>query len=72
MLAGGGIQGGQVIGSTTDDAMQVKDRPVKVSEFIATICRALQIDPWKENFSREGRPIRLVDGRAEPIKELVG
>jgi Protein of unknown function (DUF1501) len=72
VLAGCGIQGGQVIGSTTDDAMQVKDRPVKVSEFIATICRALQIDPWKENFSREGRPIRLVDGRAEPIKELVG
>jgi hypothetical protein len=72
VLGGAGIKGGQVVGSTTDDAMQVKDRPVNVTELYATICAALGIDPLKENTSREGRPIRIVDGRAEPIKELVG
>jgi hypothetical protein len=72
VLGGAGIKGGQVVGSTTEDAMQVKDRPVNVTELYATICTALEIDPLKENFSREGRPIRIVEGRAEPIRELVG
>ena len=39
VLAGGGIKGGQVIGDTGPDGASIKDRPVSVPEFLATICR---------------------------------
>ena len=71
VLAGGGIKGGQVIGNTGDDGMQVKDRPVTVPEFLATICGALGIDPTKENITEEGRPIPIVDRGATPVAELL-
>ncbi|MEX0585484.1 MAG: DUF1501 domain-containing protein [Pirellulales bacterium] len=71
LLAGGLIQGGQVIGRTTESGMEVEDRPVGVPEFFATICAALDIDYRKDNASPEGRPIAIVDGRADPVKELL-
>ncbi len=71
VLAGGGIKGGQVLGNTGDDGMQVKDRPVAVPEFLATICEALGIDHTKENYTDEGRPIPIVDRGAKPVAELL-
>jgi hypothetical protein len=71
VLAGGGIKGGQVIGKTSDDGMEVKERPVTVPDLLATICLALGIDYLKHNQSNVGRPIRIVDKAAQPIKELV-
>jgi hypothetical protein len=71
-LGGGGIRGGQVIGSTTPDGQEVKDRRVNLADWYATICMALGIDPMKENISPEGRPIPLVDRGGTPIRELVG
>jgi Protein of unknown function (DUF1501) len=68
-LAGGGIKGGQVIGSSTDDGNGVKDRPVGVTDLMASFCKALQIDPKKENISPQGRPIKIVDG-GQAVKEL--
>ena len=53
VLAGGGIKGGQVIGSTGADGMEVKDRPVSVPDFLATVCKGLGIDPMApERFRR--------------------
>src|SRR5262249_46039358 len=49
VLAGGGIKGGQVIGDTGPDGESIKDRPVTVPEFLATICQALGIDHQKQN-----------------------
>ena len=72
VLAGGLIKGGQVIGDTGKDGMQVVDRPVTTKDFYATICAALGIDPEGENISSEGRPIRVVDEGGKPIPELVG
>ena len=71
VLAGGGIKGGQVIGKTTDDGMEVKDRPVNVPDFLATVCKAVGVDPSKQNDSMIGRPIRLVEPTAVPIKEVL-
>lgn len=71
-LAGGGIQGGRVVGDTGVDGIKVVDRPVTVPEFYATIFASLGIDPELENISGEGRPIGIVDGDAEPIQELMG
>jgi Protein of unknown function (DUF1501) len=71
VLAGGGIKGGQVVGKTSPDGMTVADRPVPTTDFLATICLALGIDPMKQNQSNVGRPIRIVDKAANPIKGVV-
>jgi len=61
-LAGGGIKGGQVIGSSSADGMDVKDHPVTVPDLLASLCHSLKIDPTKEMMSPIGRPIKIVDG----------
>ncbi len=68
VLAGGGIHGGQVVGKTSPDGNSVVDRPVPTTDFLATVCLALGIDPTKQNQSNVGRPIRIVDKAATPIK----
>jgi len=71
VLAGGGIKGGQAYGKTTADGMAVDENPVSVPNFIATVCAALGIDPSKQNQSNVGRPIRIADVGAKPIKEVL-
>jgi hypothetical protein len=71
VLSGGGIQGGQVIGKTREDGMLVTDRPVTESDLLGTICLALGLNPEVQNISNVGRPIRLVDPKASPLKEIV-
>ncbi len=74
VLAGGGIRGGQVFGRTTADGMAVdtaQGRAVSVPDFIATVCRALGIDPTRQNMSNVGRPIRLADHGARAIQEVL-
>jgi hypothetical protein len=71
VLAGGGIKGGQVIGATTPDGMEVKDHPVSVPDLLSTVCKAVGLDPSKQNDSLVGRPIRLVEPTATPIKGVL-
>src|SRR5262249_30048306 len=71
VLAGGGIKGGQVVGRTSKDGNVVEERPVLIPDFLATICLALGIDPMKQNPSNVGRPIRIADPTAKPIKEVL-
>jgi hypothetical protein len=68
-LAGGGITGGQVLGASSADGSDVKDRPVTVNDLLCTFCQALKIDPTKENMSPLGRPIKIVDG-GKAVAEL--
>jgi hypothetical protein len=72
VLAGGGINGGQAVGRTSASGMGVEEQPVFVPEFLATVCKALGIDPEKQNISNVGRPIRLVDKSAKPVAQVVG
>jgi hypothetical protein len=71
VLAGGGVRGGQIVGKTSDDGREVVDRPVAVADLLATICLALGIDPETQNLSNVGRPIRIVDASAKPIREIL-
>jgi hypothetical protein len=71
VVAGGGITGGQVIGKTSPDGMEVADRPVVVPDLLATVCKAIGLNPSKQNDSLVGRPIRLVEPTAAPIKEVL-
>jgi uncharacterized protein (DUF1501 family) len=71
VLAGSGIQGGQVVGSTTRDATAVADRPVTAGDLFASICRALGVDQNAESISPLGRPMRIVD-EGTVVEELFG
>jgi uncharacterized protein (DUF1501 family) len=67
-LAGGGVKGGQVIGSTNANGTDVNSRPVAVPDLFCSIYQALKINPRKQN-QGDGRPIRLVEG-GTAVKEL--
>jgi len=71
VVGGGGIKGGQAIGRTSADGSTVEERQVSVQDFLATVCLALGVDPLTKNNSNVGRPIRIVDKSAEPIRELL-
>ena len=68
-ISGGGVKGGQVIGSSTEDGSQVKDRPVKVEDLFSSVCFTLDVDTDKEHNSPLGRPLKSVCG-GETIMEL--
>lgn len=69
MLSGGGIKGGQVIGSTTDDGGEPKDRAFVPGDLVASIYRVLGIDHETFLPDRLGRPVRITE-TGEPIAEL--
>ena len=71
VLAGGGLKGGQVVGDTGKAGAEVVDRPVQVKDFYATICKAVGVDPNKENISTIGRPISIAETGAEPVTEVL-
>jgi Protein of unknown function (DUF1501) len=71
VLCGGGIKGGMVHGKTSPDGMSIKDGPVTVPDFLATVTKALGIDPTIQNISNIGRPIRIVDVGARPIEDVL-
>jgi len=63
-VAGGGVKGGQVIGSTSADGTDVKNRPVTVPDLFCSFCHSLGVNPRKENIGSGNRPIKIVDGGA--------
>ena len=69
-MAGGGVKGGQVIGSSDADGMEPKDRPVQVPDLHASVCHALGIDHTKELTTPLGRPMKLVKEGSKPVMEL--
>ena len=71
LLAGGGIQTGQVIGSTNRNAEAAVDRPVDVREVHATLYHNMGIDVNNTKLTDlNGRPQLLMEG-GQPIRELV-
>jgi hypothetical protein len=70
LLAGGGIRGGQIIGSTLADGSKPQDRPLAPGDLLATIYRVLGIDHQATLPDLQNRPIPLVP-TGEPIRELI-
>ena len=70
VLAGGGIRGGQVIGRTDRDAAEVVERPISVTDFLATVCKILKIDHTRHNRAPGiERPIPIVD-TSKPVNVI--
>jgi len=71
MLAfGGGIRGGQVIGSTDGRGYGIKDRPVTPSDLAATVFRHLGIDTSTTWINPQGRPTPIVTEGGKVVQEL--
>jgi hypothetical protein len=71
LLAGGGIQGGRIIGKTDSLGGVPVERPVHVQEVFASLYRNLGIDVNTVTVrDLNGRPNFLVDENRQPIDEL--
>jgi hypothetical protein len=70
VLAGGGIPGGRVYGSSDSHAAYPRDHPVGYRDLITTIYYALGVDPHTELPDRVGRPTRICNGQV--IRALFG
>ena len=71
LMAGGGMQTGQAIGSTNRLGERALDRPVDMQEVVATVYHNLGINPETTTITDpSGRPQYLIDNRI-PIRELV-
>lgn len=71
LLAGGGMQAGQVVGRSSRLGEDVEDRPVHFRDIIATLYHNVGIDPATLHITDpSGRPHSLVDGRSA-MPELV-
>jgi hypothetical protein len=71
VMGGGGMKGGQAVGDTDKDGVDIVDRPVGVMDVIATMTKTMGIDLATQYTTPRGRPMKVVDGGA-PITELVG
>ena len=70
LMGGGGVKGGQIVGSTTSKGERPKDRPVTPCNIHATIYHVLGIDPKLQLLDPSGRPVNVLD-QPEPIAELL-
>lgn len=69
-FAGGGVQGGRVVGRSDAIGGVPAERPVDPSEVVATIYRSLGLDLETQLPGPAGRPFALVDSGKHEIKEL--
>ncbi|MGE3775842.1 MAG: DUF1501 domain-containing protein, partial [Pirellulaceae bacterium] len=69
LLAGGGIQGGRVLGASEPRGGEVAERPVTPLDLLATIYRLLGIPLDTHYEDALGRPVSIV-GSGKPLSEL--
>lgn len=71
LLTGGGVKGGQVLGSSDKTGESPHESPVTPADLAATVFTLLGLDPRLTLQTADGRPIHLSrDGKV--IEELVG
>jgi hypothetical protein len=69
VLAGGGIKGGRVLGSSDKIGAYPATEPVSPGDLAATIFSSFGLDPMREIRDITGRPWRLAEGR--PLTALL-
>ena len=71
-LAGGGVRGGYIHGSTDDVGYRAVENRHYLSDLQATILLQLGLDARKMITTVNNRPIRLVEEGFGPIREILG
>jgi hypothetical protein len=69
VLAGGGIRGGQVYGSSDKIAAYPTSPPVSPEDLMATLYHCLGVDPHTVIYDMQHRPFTLVEG--QPVTALL-
>jgi hypothetical protein len=70
-LAGGGIQGGQVVGATDAIGLRAVDNPIHFRDLHTTMLHQLGLDQDKLNYLHLGRNERLTQLHGRVVKEIV-
>ena len=70
LVSGGGMQTGQVIGSTTAKGERPLDRKLDPNDLLATVYRHMGIDYEQMLINNSGRPVPLLPS-GKPIEELL-
>lgn len=70
ILAGSSLRTGQVFGKTDGNGAEVLDGKVSARNYLATICRALNIDHTRQVATPIGRKVGIVDQDGTPIEAL--
>ena len=68
LLAGAGIEGGQVVGASDKQGAYPIDTPVGPADFVATLYHLLGIDPHTELHDQQDRPFQLTKGSPIPLQ----
>jgi hypothetical protein len=70
-FAGGGVKGGQVIGSTDEVGLRAVENRIHVHDLHATILHLLGLDHTRLTYPHNGRDERLTDTAGRVVKELL-
>jgi uncharacterized protein (DUF1501 family) len=70
-MAGAGIKGGQVIGTSDDFGYKAEQQPISIHDLHATILHLLGLDHTQLTYRFNSRNIRLTDVYGELIPQIV-
>ena len=71
LLAGGGVKGGMVYGTSDEFGMNAVENPVHVHDFHATILHLLGIDHTRLTYRYAGRDFRLTDVHGKVARAIL-
>jgi len=70
-LAGGGVKGGTVVGSTDEFGFKAEHNPVHVHDLHATMLHLLGMDHEKLTYRYAGRDFRLTDVHGKVVQQVI-
>jgi hypothetical protein len=70
-MAGGGIQGGLVHGTTDDFSYNIVENPVHIHDIQATVMHCLGIDHTRLTYRFQGRDYRLTDVHGQVVTSIL-
>lgn len=70
-MAGGGVKGGTVYGSTDEFGFKAEENPVHVHDLHATILHLMGFDHEKLTFRSAGRDFRLTDVHGKIVRDIL-
>jgi len=71
LLAGGGVRGGTVYGSSDELGMNVAENPVHVHDLHATILHLMGLNHERLTYKYAGRDFRLTDVHGRVVEEII-
>jgi uncharacterized protein (DUF1501 family) len=72
VMAGGGVRGGQIIGSTDEFGLRAVDNRIHVHDLHATILHLMGLNHHRLTYLHNGRDERLTDNGGHVVRELIG